>query len=381
MDSVRVGVIGVGGMGSSHTRLIQELDGMELCAVCDIVPGRMEGYACAKFEDSRELIRSGLVDAVTIATPHYDHTTIAIDALNNGLHVLTEKPIAVHQNDAQKMIDAHTDKSLVFSAMFNQRTDSRYQKIRDLVSKGELGEIRRVTWIITSWFRTQAYYDSGGWRATWKGEGGGVLVNQCPHNLDLLQWMTGMPSRVTAVIGLGKYHDIEVEDDVNAVLEYPNGATGNFITSTGEAPGTNRLEIAGDQGRLVMEGDSLVFTRNEVPMDVFCRENDGRFSSPPAWTCQIPTRGHGDQHRGIMVNFRDAILRGAELLAPAEEGIRGVQLANAMIMSGITGKPVDIPLDGDAYESMLQRLIAESSGKKAAAEPEGDLSLSGSFSG
>ena len=232
---VRMGIIGVGGMGRYHASLIREneLPRCRLTAVSDTDSRALEKWDGVKtFADSRELIRSGEVDAVLIATPHYAHTTIGIDALEQGLHVLVEKPISAHKNDCEKLIAAHTDKRLVFAAMFNQRTDPHYNRIKKLIDDGELGALQRVNWIITEWFRTEAYYASDKWRATWKGEGGGVLLNQCPHNLDVWQWICGVPKRVRAFCAFGKYHDIEVEDDVTAYVEYENGATGHFITTT-----------------------------------------------------------------------------------------------------------------------------------------------------
>jgi predicted dehydrogenase len=361
-NEVRLGVVGVGGMGSHHVRSMPQIRDCRLTAVCDIVPEKMDaaGEGVNKFIDSAELIRSGEVDAILIATPHYFHTTIGIDALNNGLHVLTEKPVAVHKADCERMIAAHKGGKQVFAAMFNQRTDPHYKRIRQIVKSGDLGEIQRVNWIITDWFRTEAYYASGGWRATWAGEGGGVLLNQSPHNIDLLQWICGLPSRIDARCGFGKYHRIETEDEVTAYLEYPNGATGVFITTTGEAPGTNRLEICGDRGRIVYEGDSVMFTRCETPASEVRSTSPESFGSPGYWNCEIPVRGGGGQHKEILQNFVDAILTGKELIAPAAEGINSVQMANAMLLSAWTGKPVDLPLDGAAYEAALKEKIAKS---------------------
>ncbi|NIA14719.1 MAG: Gfo/Idh/MocA family oxidoreductase, partial [Nitrospiraceae bacterium] len=246
MDTVRVGIIGVGGMGTSHSRYLRtgEVDRCELTAVCDVDPAKLEPFSDLKtYADSAELIRSGDVDAVIIATPHYGHTTIGIDALEQGLHVLSEKPISVHKADCQRLIDAHEKAGgQVFSAMFQLRTNPAYLKIKALIDSGELGAIQRVDWIVTAWYRTESYYASGGWRATWKGEGGGVLLNQCPHNLDLFQWFFGMPSRIRAFCNFGKYHHIETEDEVTAYCEYDDGPTALFLASTGEAPGTDRLE-------------------------------------------------------------------------------------------------------------------------------------------
>jgi predicted dehydrogenase len=382
MDQVRMGIIGIGTMGSFHARYL--LDGQieraTLAAVADIDPAPMEPYAAVRrFSSGSELIHSGLVDAVLIATPHYFHTTLGIEALQSGLHVLVEKPISVHKADCQHLIAAHTNKKQIFGAMFNQRTDPRFKTIKKMIDDGELGAIQRINWIITDWFRTEAYYASGTWRATWKGEGGGVLLNQCPHNLDLLQWMTGMPVRVRGFCTLGKYHAIEVEDEVTAYLEYANGATGVFVTTTGEAPGTNRLEIAGDRGKLVAEGDKVTFVRNEVATGEFNRTSPERFAKPPASVNEIPVQGRGGQHAEVTQNFVDAILEGAPLIAPAEEGIRSVELANAMLYSSMTGATVDVPLDGGAYEAFLQGLIRNSTLEKKAAAQSGPVDMTKSF--
>ena len=382
MKEVRIGIVGVGGMGSFHANsLLQgKVARARLAAVCDIVPSKMDRYGddVAKFEDSAKLIRSGKVDAVIAATPHYFHTTVGIDAMRNGLHFLSEKPISVHKADCERLIAAHTDKKKLFAAMFNQRTDPHYAKVRELIRRGELGDLVRVNWIITNWFRTQAYYDSGTWRATWKGEGGGVLLNQCPHQLDLLQWLCGMPARMRAFCNIGKRHSIEVEDEVTAYFEYPNGATGVFVTTTGEAPGTNRLEIAGTLGKVVIEDGSVRFTRNLVASDKFLRTCPRGFDVPETWNIEIPTNGSGGQHVAILQNFVDAILDGTPLIAPGEEGIRSVELANSMLYSSLTGKTVELPLDSAAFEKRLRKLIRESTFQKAAATGV-QTDLSGTF--
>ncbi len=266
MKGVRMGVIGVGTMGRFHLTKLADIRNVAVTAVCDSDQARADqaaaAYTCRAFRDHRDLLQAGLCNAVLIATPHYSHTTIGIDALKAGLHVLVEKPISVHKADCERLLAAHTKRRQVFAAMFNQRTDPRYQRLRKLILDGELGKLERITWVITDWFRTNAYYGSSEWRATWAGEGGGVLLNQCPHNLDLWQWMFGMPQRVRAFCKLGHKHDIEVEDEVTAYLEYDSGCSGVFIASTGEAPGTNRLEVAGERGKVVIEGNSLRFTRN-----------------------------------------------------------------------------------------------------------------------
>ncbi|MEN6519840.1 MAG: Gfo/Idh/MocA family oxidoreductase [Armatimonadota bacterium] len=380
-NKVRLGIIGVGGMGSGHAEYIKNgrIKGCELTAVCDIAPEKLKRFSALKtYTDSREIIRSGEVDAVIIATPHYFHTTIGIDALEQGLHVLVEKPISVHKADCERLIAAHKNKDQVFSAMFNQRTDPHYQKLKALIENGELGELTRVNWVITDWFRTESYYASGGWRATWKGEGGGVLTNQCPHQLDLMQWLFGMPSKVRAFCKFGANHNIEVEDQVTAYLEYPNGATGVFITTTGEAPGVNRLEVCGERGRVTIDGSNIRFIRNEVPTTEFSRTTNQAFATPPVWRIEIPVSGHGEQHPAITQNFVNAILNGTPLLAPAEEGIKSVELANAMLYSTLTNSTVEMPLDGAAYEKELKKLIERSTFEKKTADDSKVLDLSGS---
>jgi predicted dehydrogenase len=369
MDNVRLAVIGIGNMGRFHLVNIEKEPKVKLVAVCDIVPERAqaaaEQYGCEPYYDAQALLDAHICDAVLIATPHYSHTTIGIAALQAGYHVLVEKPISVHKADCERLIAAHQDKRLVFAAMFNQRTDPHFQEIRRLVQSGELGQLERVSWIITDWFRAQAYYDSGGWRATWKGEGGGVLLNQCPHNLDLLQWICGMPEQITGHCGLGAWHNIEVEDQVTAYMKYPGKCTGVFIASTGEAPGTNRLEIAGDKGKLVFENSILTFTRNEVSTRQFCLESPAMFAKPETTVETITIEGSGGQHAEILENFADAILSGAKLIAPAEEGIHSVELANAMLYSSFTGNPVNLPMDGAAYEASLMEKIAASKVEKS----------------
>ena len=365
-STVKLGIVGLGLMGTGHARSI--LNGLvpscELAAVCDrpdVVSNEFAGVPY--FEDPVVLMRSGLVNAVCICTPHYSHATLGIAALKAGLHVIVEKPISVHKGDALKLLAAHRRDDQVFAAMFNQRTDPIYQKLRHLVTTGELGEIRRVNWTVTDWFRTEAYYAHGGWRATWAGEGGGVLLNQCPHNLDLFQWIFGMPSKVRGFCQFGRYHDIEVEDDVTAYFEYPNGMTGVFITSTGEAPGTNRMEVAAERGRVVIEDGRLEFRRNKIPATQFSRTTDKKSGGPPVTHVSIPLPSHrGEQHVGILKNFTNAILHGEALLAPAAEGIHSVELANAILLSSIEDTTVKLPLSASRFAKLLARLKA-SSGK------------------
>lgn len=358
--TVRIGIIGIGNMGLAHAGNILKgkVPGLELVAIADIRPEVADKFPdLGFFATGSELIQSGSVEAVIIATPHYDHTTLGIEALQAGLHLLVEKPISVHKADCERLIAAHSRESQVFAAMFNQRTDPKYQKLKSLIDSGELGAIRRIQWTITDWFRTDFYYSSGGWRATWAGEGGGVLLNQCPHQLDLWQWLFGMPDQVRADCQIGRFHEIEVEDDVTAVLKYADGKTGVFITTTGEAPGTNRLEIAAERGRVILEGNDIRWDRNEIPTAEFCKSATGGFATPGVWKIEIPFADKGEQHVGIMKDFANAILNKTPVIAPAAEGIHSIELANAMILSGFEDRTVNLPIDAEAYESILRRKI------------------------
>jgi predicted dehydrogenase len=372
MDVVRIGIIGIGGMGAHHAGYFRkgEVPGAEITAVADTDPKRLEWAAkelpegVKRFDDSNALIESGEVDAVLIATPHYDHPPIAIAAFARGLHVLSEKPAGAYTKQVREMNEAAKESGKVFSLMFQQRTTPAYKKLKELFEAGELGELRRTNWLITGWYRSQSYYDSGGWRASWAGEGGGVLLNQCPHNLDLWQWTCGMPKRVRAFCYFGKYHDIEVEDDVTAYVEYENGATGLFITTTGEHPGTNRLEVNGDKGKVVIEGGKLTFWRNRVPVSQFNREFKGGFGSPESWKCDVPVSAKGGGHAEVTRGFVAAIREGKPLLTPGADGIKSLSLSNAMLLSAWTDSWVDIPFDDDLFHEKIKEKIATSTYKK-----------------
>jgi predicted dehydrogenase len=308
---------------------------------------------------------------VIVATPHFQHTTLGIAALNAGVHTMVEKPISSHKADAERLIaTAQKNPKVVFSGMFQLRTEPRYKKIQKLIQDGDLGDIVRINWINTDWFRTEAYYASGGWRATWKGEGGGVLLNQCLHNLDTLQWLVGMPKRVRGFCQLGRFHQIEVEDNVTAYLEWANGATGVFVSSTGEAPGTNRFEIVGTMGRLVLENNKLTFARNEQDMVKFNETSKVGFSKPEVWNVEIPFTDIQLQHAVMVQNFVNAILDGEPLIAPGAEGIHSVELANVMVYSSLLNDTVELPMDSAGWEKKLNELIAGSKIQKKVVKVE-----------
>lgn len=358
---VRLGIIGCGNMGSAHIRniLAGKCPRLEVTAAADRRESRRAWVreqipGAAIFTEGSDLIHSGLCDAVLIATPHYQHPGLAKEAFEAGLHVMCEKPAGVYTLQVREMndaADAHPE--LTFGMMFNQRTNCVYRKLKQMLDGGELGQIKRINWIVTDWYRTQFYYDSGAWRATWAGEGGGVLLNQCPHQMDLMQWLFGLPSRVRAFCHEGKWHDIEVEDDVTAYLEYPNGATGVFITTTGDAPGTNRLEVTGTLGKLVCENDELTFWRLAQDERTWCGACQQGFEKPPVERVSVETDGENPQHVGVLNAFADHIENGGPLVADGREGIRGLMLSNAIHLSGWKGETVELPIDEEAFLELL----------------------------
>lgn len=367
---VRLGIIGLGNMGSSHLRfyLEDELPEITVTAVADIDPERLEWAQeeCPEisfFNSSDELIESGKVDAVVIATPHYSHPPIAIKAMESGIHVMCEKPAGVYTKQVREMNEVAAKSDVVFGIMFNQRTNCLYRKAHEIVQSGEFGELKRVNWIITDWFRTQRYYDSGGWRATWSGEGGGVLLNQCPHNLDLWQWICGMPVKITAVCHEGKWHNIEVEDDVMIYAEYANGATGTFITTTGDFPGTNRLEITLDRAKLICENGVLTVNELEKGSIEYCETSSQGFGRIKYKTYEAELDGENPMHVGVMNAFAATILRGEPLVAAGEEGINSLAISNAAFLSSWLGESVELPFDEDLFYDELQKRIAASTAK------------------
>lgn len=373
MTKVRLGIIGVGNMGSGHAAniLAGKCPEIELTAVADRREARRQWAkdtlpeGTAIFEEGSDLIQSGLCDAVHICTPHYQHPTLAMEAFAAGLHVMCEKPAGVYTKAVREMNEAAEKSGKVFAMMFNQRTNCVYRKMHEMVHSGQLGELKRVNWIITDWYRTQIYYDSGDWRATWEGEGGGVLLNQCPHQLDLLQWICGLPKTVQAFCQEGKWHDIEVEDDVTAYLQFANGATGVFVTTTGDAPGTNRFEVTGTLGKLVCENDKLTFWKLAQDEREFCRTATEGFAQPQCQQVEVETDGENLQHVGVLNAFAGKILHGTPLVAEGTEGLGGLTLSNAMHLSSWLSRAVDIPFDEELFLSELNKRRATSRKKES----------------
>lgn len=382
MRKIKLGIIGLGNIGAQHYRNI--LDGkcpeIEVTAVCDINPDRFQWvrdtYAEYQndsanipypemFSNASEMIVSGACEAIIIAVPHYDHPRYAIEAFKHGLHVMCEKPAGVYTLQVREMI-AEADKhpELKFGMMFNQRTNCVYRKMKEILDSGELGEIRRSNWIITNWYRPEAYYNSSSWRATWAGEGGGVLLNQCPHNLDLWQWLCGMPSKVYAKIGFGKWHDIEVDDEASVIVEYPSGATGSFITSTADFPGTNRLEIVCDKGALICEDNVLTMHKLDTSESAFTKINKSPYNAPGLSTLKVETDNKNEQHPAVLNAFAASILRDEPLIADGREGINALLISNAMHLSAWTGREVELPFDENLFKSLLDERIKTSRKKE-----------------
>ena len=370
---IRVGIIGIGNMGSGHAKFIKLglCPHIEITAIADTNKDRLEwakkqkfGKNVTYFSDDIEMLDSGLIDACIIAVPHYDHPTLAIECMKRSIHIMLEKPSGVYTKQVREMneeADRHPE--VVFGMMFNQRTNCVYRKLRELVQSGKYGSIRRTNWLITTWYRPQAYYNSGGWRATWAGEGGGVLLNQCPHQLDLWQWICGMPVKVHAHLQYGKWHDIEVEDDVTAYVEYENGATGVFVTSTGDAHGTNRFEIQMDKAKFVVENNKLTMLEYNMSEPEFTKTNKKAFGAPKAKKVRVKTDRKNLQHIGVLNAWAKTILGDGQLVADGREGLNGLTLSNAMHLSSFLGKEVTLPFDDELYYEELMKRVSTSKEK------------------
>ena len=375
MEKIRYGIIGLGNQGSNYAlKIFDEGKAKDaiVTAMCDNNPAKIENMKSKTankdvvyFSDYKEMLDSGLCDAVLVEVPHYQHPEMVMECLKRGINVICDKPAGVYAKQVKEMNEVAKASNAKFGMMFNQRTNCLYRKMREMVKSGEIGEIQRVTWIITNWFRTQTYYDTGSWRATWSGEGGGVLFNQCPHQLDLVQWVVGaLPKYVNGFCHYGKWHDIEVEDDVTAYFEYENGATGMFITTTGEAPGTNRFEISGTKGKLVCENNKLFFHKNANDSIDTIKNSPEAFPKAKPEIIEVETDGENPQHAGIINNFTAALLGKEELFVEGTDGLAGVELMNAIEFSGwMNGARVTLPVDEDAYLAELDKKRATSRAK------------------
>ena len=355
--SIRLAIIGMGVMGCRYAQMIHsgQLSGIELAAVTRITPERKEQlkdiftkdvpiYSSASelFDDVRT--ENLKLDAVLVVTPHLSHEAIAVEAMNLGLHVLCDKPSGAYSSQARRMNEeAGKHSELKFGMMFNQRMNPVFQKMKEIVASGKYGKVIRVNWIMTDWYRPESYYASGGWRGTWDKEGGGILLNQCPHNLDLLQWICGMPEYVQAYCIEGKYHNIEVEDEVTAFLKFSNGATGTIYATTGEASGINRFEISMEDALLVYEDNELKLRVLEEPEADFRANSKDLFGQPKAHWENVVCEGVDQAHVGVLQNFADAIEGKGDLFIPGTEGVKSLTISNAMYYSSWTNQAIHLP--------------------------------------
>ena len=372
MEKVRFGIIGLGNQGSSYVFNIFDAGLVEngvLTAVCDTNPVKIENIKkgtknneIVYFDNYITMLDSGLCDAILVETPHYSHPEIVMECLKRDINVICEKPAGVYTKQVREMNEAAKNSKAHFAMMFNQRTNCVYRKMREIIQSGGIGDLQRVSWIITNWFRTQYYYDTGSWRATWAGEGGGVLINQCPHQIDLVSWVIGEPPvAVNGFCKYGKWHDIEVEDEVTAYFEYANGATGTFVTTTGETPGTNRFEVSGTLGKLICEEDKLVWYKNSEDSQAYLKSSKETWKRPNYETIAVETDGKNEQHAGIIKNFANALLGLEDFFVDGLEGINGVELMNAIELSGWKGgAKVTLPVNEEEYLEELNKRRATS---------------------
>jgi predicted dehydrogenase len=367
MKTVRFGVIGVGGMGQAHCHSIKKIPEATLTAVADAdlataeKVGKEHGLPFFPAEPD-SLVRSGLCDAVVVATPHPIRPPIVIAAMKAGVHVLSEKPLAETVSAADRIIKIAKQTGVAFGVMFQRRTEPAFVKAIEVVRGGALGKVYRTA-MISPEYRSQAYYNSAGWRATWKGEGGGVMMNQAPHIMDLFILLGGMPSAVYGRTET-RLHDIEVEDLAEALLTYPDGGTGYLYCSTNEPPPGQMIEVFGDKGKLIYRDGALRLIRFETPVTEFNRTNKEMWASPKSIeeTIQLPP-GEGG-HAVVLRNFARHILTGEPLLSPGEEGLRSLELANAIWLSAALKKQVKLPISRKAYDTFLAGKRKASAGKK-----------------
>ncbi|CZR03741.1 Gfo/Idh/MocA family protein [Trichococcus ilyis] len=381
-EKVKLGIIGYGAEGGMYAGFFKYNDerlndNIELAAICDNDPAKKAKVAedfpgLPFFDNYLDLLDSGVVNAIVTTVPHYDHCVIGIDALKRGIHLLGEKPAGVYTKDVERLIAvADENPETTFAIFFNQRTNPLYRRVKQLMDEKAIGDLQRATWMITTWWRPQGYYNQSAWRATWGGEGGGVLVNQAPHQLDLLQWICGKPEKVYAKLQYGAGRNIVVENEVNALLDFGNGATGSFITCTNDIVGTDRFEIFGTKGKIIVEDSKKLVVKQLVAPEAELSENMNMQDVMKLFMGQINMSDYvtvteeefetpqGLQHISVLNNFADHVVKGEPLLANGREGINGVTLANAMHLSSWLDKEVDYNVDGDLYLAELNKRIAE----------------------
>lgn len=377
---VRLGIIGVGNIGLQHANNI--LSGVIQGCIITALSTRgscplAEQLNIPQYSDYKELIDRQVCDAVIVAAPTCSHLEIGCYALSRGLHVLMEKPIGLSVAEGERMLKL-VQPAQVFGLMLNQRADPVFVAMKKKMDENILGSLQRINWTMTNWFRPEIYFQASNWRATWAGEGGGLLVNQCIHNFDILQWICGMPRSIQGFCGFGKYHNIEVEDEATAFFEYENGATGSFIGSTGEAPGVNRFDIIGDQGMLSYDGEKLLHFENRPPTSQFSQTTSEMFGQPEVCITDLSVRSPVNQHAIILQNFINAISSNESLIAPAEEGLKSLTIANAILLSAWDREQIQIPMESARFHKALNAR-RDQSRLRVASEAEVNINIDASF--
>lgn len=360
---IRFGIIGIGGMGANHANLLlqNKINNACLASICDMNKSFSKNFIDTPFySNASDFFNKDKIDVAIIATPHRSHVNLGKEALKNDINVIIEKPLAVTAKQCREFIEFSKKYDAKFGIMLNQRTNPAFIKLKKMIMSGELGKIHRYQWTITDWFRTNYYYNISDWRATWKGEGGGVLMNQSIHQLDLCQWLFGMPDSVITDMQLGHFHNIEVEDEVTSILKYKNGMKGIFSTTTGETPGVNRLEIASDYGLIIYENNCLTWKKLSETSTSVIRNSQILFEKPPVETLQFKFPHEEDQHiehNKILQNFTNFLLGKEDLYVPGDQGLNSVELINTMILSGLDKKEIELPLNEEEYENKLREMI------------------------
>lgn len=365
MRAIRFAVVGTGNIGQQHINLLRsgDIKNAELVATVSR-SGAAVAASAPHFSSLESLLKAHCCDAVLIATPTMDHVTAAQLAAERGLHVLLEKPLAMSVGQSQSLID-NMPSDIQFAVMLNQRFHPAYAAIKRLLNDGRIGAIQRYTWTMTAWYRPDVYYKVSRWRGTWPGEGGGLLINQCIHNLDIMQWLFGLPDRLSAKVAFGRYHDIDVEDEVTAILEHDSGSMGLLQASSGEAPGFNRLEIIGDEGVITWDDKELTLLKADQSVSEHCATTREMFGMPSFTRETILLDEDVNQHAQVVQNFVDALTQGSRLLTPASEGLGSLQLANGMLLSQWDDSAIALPIDSHRYEQLLSERIASSSLREA----------------
>jgi len=356
---IRFGVIGLGVMGQEHARVIRANPLLNLAAATDAqaATGRKVAadLGCKWFDSAEEMIRSDAVDAVVIATPHWLHADLAVSALQAGLHVLCEKPLSVTVEQSDRVLAAAAESRGMFVVVHQKRFEPAYLFAKQMLDSGELGSLYRCSMIESAW-RSESYYRSSPWRGTWRGEGGGVLLNQAPHILDRYAWLCGMPETINARCDT-TLHNIEVEDTASAILYHANGAHGYIHISTIEAPAISRMVLCCDRGRITVENGKVQVTKLRDSIRERTANDTQSMGALESETRTINLPTDGDVLGVFYDDFVAAAHGTGQLTCPGDEGRNAVELANAMLLRSAKGAAVSLPLDRQQYAEFMEKML------------------------